>query len=136
MGCGNRSADRRAASAIDVRADRLEAEGSRPRHSPALFASPMPGPLFQPQSSMPRQPAPDLSLPLAQPISLTRGPGTHLVTLMDAALLIRDLEPWRQARPVWDRAAEMILIAAETREQADLAEATRQMLVALEKENW
>jgi len=25
------------------------------------------------------------------------------VTLMDAAILIRDLEPFRQARPVWDR---------------------------------
>jgi hypothetical protein len=24
-------------------------------------------------------------------------------------ILIRDLEPWRQARPVWDRAAEMSL---------------------------
>src|SRR5260370_24923883 len=33
----------------------------------------------------------------------------------DAAILIRDLEPFRQARPVWDRAAEMILLAAETR---------------------
>jgi hypothetical protein len=32
----------------------------------------------------------DLTLPLAHPISLTRGPGSHLVTLMDAAILIRD----------------------------------------------
>ena len=47
--------------------------------------------------------SPDLSLPLAQPITLTRGPCSHLVTLMDAAILIRDLEPVRQARPVWDR---------------------------------
>jgi hypothetical protein len=37
---------------------------------------------------------------------------------------------------VWDRAAEMILIAAETGAAADVAEATRQMLVALERENW
>jgi hypothetical protein len=55
---------------------------------------------------------------------------------MDAAILIRDLEPFRQARPLWDRAAEMILIAAETGKRADVQEATRQMLVALEKENW
>ncbi len=55
---------------------------------------------------------------------------------MDAAILIRDLNPFRQARPVWDRAAEMILLAAETRKRDDVAEATRQMLVALEKENW
>ena len=55
---------------------------------------------------------------------------------MDAAILIRDLNPFRQARPVWDRAAEMILLAAETQKRDDVAEATRQMLVALEKENW
>src|SRR5437868_11307237 len=85
---------------------------------------------------MPRQSAPDLSLPLAQPITLTRGPRSHLVTLMDAAILIRDLEPFRQARPVWDRAAEMILVAAETRKRADVQEATRQLLTALGHENW
>jgi len=46
---------------------------------------------------MPAQTAtPDLTLPLAQPITLTRGPRSHLVTLMDAAILIRDLEPFRQ----------------------------------------
>ena len=53
-----------------------------------------------------------------------------------AAILIRDLEPFRQARPVWDRAVEMILIAATTRERADIAEAMRQLLVALGHENW
>ncbi len=50
---------------------------------------------------------------------------------MDAAILICDPEPFRQARPVWDRAAEMILIAATTGERADIAEATRQLLAAL-----
>src|SRR5438045_598882 len=85
---------------------------------------------------MPRQLAPDLSLPLAQPITLTRGPCSHLVTLMDAAILISGLEPFRQARPVWDRAAQMILIAAETRKREDITEATRQLLVCVERENW
>jgi hypothetical protein len=33
------------------------------------------------------------------PITLARGP--RLVALMDAAIPIRDLEPFRQARPVW-----------------------------------
>jgi hypothetical protein len=75
--------------------------------------------------------SPDLTLPLAQPFTLTRGPRSHLVTLMDAAILIRDLEPWRHARPVWDRAAEMILMAAKTGKRDDIAEATRQMFVAL-----
>jgi hypothetical protein len=80
--------------------------------------------------------SPDLTLPLAQPITLTRGPRSHLVTLMDAAVLIRDLEPFRRARPVWDRAAEMILVAGTTQKRADVLEATRQMMVALERENW
>ena len=80
--------------------------------------------------------SPDLSLPLTQPITLTDGLRSHLVTLMDAAILIRDLEPFQQARPEWDRAAEMILIAAETRRPEDIAEATRQVLVCVERENW
>ncbi|HEX9324410.1 MAG TPA: hypothetical protein VF913_20165 [Xanthobacteraceae bacterium] len=58
------------------------------------------------------------------------------MTLMDAAILIRDLEPFRQTRPVWDRTAEMILIAAETAERDGIAEATRQLLVCVESENW
>ena len=88
------------------------------------------------RTDCPRPSAPDLTIPLAEPITLTRGPGSHLVTLMDAAILIRDLEPFRQSRPVWDRAAEMILLAAATRKRADVAEATRQVLVARERENW
>ena len=67
---------------------------------------------------------------------LTGGPRSRLETLQDAAILIRNLEPFRRARPVWDRAAEVILIAAETGKRADVAEATRQMLVALGHENW
>jgi hypothetical protein len=82
------------------------------------------------------EPTPDLSLPLAHPITLTGGPRSHLVTLMDAAILIRELEPFRQARPVWDRAAEMILLASSSREAPDVAEATRQLRVALNHENW
>jgi hypothetical protein len=85
---------------------------------------------------MPKRTSPDLTVPLAQPITLTRGPRSHLVTLMDAAILIRDLDQFRQARPVWDRAAEMILVAATTRKPHDVAEATRQLLVALGHENW
>src|SRR5438132_13111220 len=59
--------------------------------------------------------SPDLTLPLAQPITLTRGPRSHLVTLMDAAILIRDLEPFPGAVGVGSR-CEMILIATETGE--------------------
>jgi hypothetical protein len=60
------------------------------------------GPVSEPPAAVAAEPAPDpdLTLPLAQPIALTRGPRSHIVTLMDAAILIRDLEPFRQARPV------------------------------------
>jgi hypothetical protein len=34
-------------------------------------------------------------------------------------------------RRIWDRAAEMVLLAGPTRKRADAQEATRQMLVAL-----
>ena len=86
---------------------------------------------------MPSQgPAPDLSLPLAEPITLSRGPRSHLTTLMDPAILIRDLEPFRQGRRVWDRAAEMILVAATTKKRAHIAEATQLLLVCVERENW
>lgn len=37
------------------------------------------------------------------------------------------------ARPAWDQAAEMILVAAENPNREDVAEATRQAMVALEK---
>jgi hypothetical protein len=78
----------------------------------------------------------DLTRKLVQPIELSRGPRSRIETLHDAAALIGDLEPFRQARPVWDRAAEMILIAAETGKRADVAEATRQLLAAVGHENW
>ncbi len=79
---------------------------------------------------------PDLSRKLAHTIKPSRSPAAQLETLADAAQLIADLEQFRQARPVWDRAAEMLLLAAQTGRKADIAEATRCVLVSLEKENW
>jgi len=58
----------------------------------------------------------------------------RLETLQDA-VLIRDLDGFQQARPVWDRAAEIILVTAASGKRANIAEATRQMLVALGHEN-
>jgi hypothetical protein len=78
----------------------------------------------------------DLTRKLLEPIELSRGPRSRIETLHDAAALIGDLEPFRRARPVWDRAAEMILVAATTGKRADVDEATRQLLVALGYENW
>ncbi len=63
---------------------------------------------------------------LAREIALTRGPRSRLTTLKGAAVLIRDLEPFRQARPVWDRAAGLVLLAARPGKRADVAETPRQ----------
>jgi glutamine amidotransferase PdxT len=78
----------------------------------------------------------DFSRKLSRIIALTGGPRTRLVTLQDAAVLIGNLEQFRQARPIWDRAAEMILLAAKTGRPDDIQEATRQMLTAVIFENW
>src|SRR5260370_34798973 len=78
----------------------------------------------------------DLSRKLAHTIKPSRGPAAQLETLADAVQLIADLEQFRQARPVWDRAAEMLLVAARTGREPGIAEATRSVLAALEKENW
>ena len=61
---------------------------------------------------------PDLSRKLAHTIKPTRGPAAHLETLADAAQLVK----FRQARPVWDRAAEMLLLAARAGRKADIAD--------------
>jgi len=78
----------------------------------------------------------DLSRKLAHRVKPTGGPAAQLGTLADAAQLIADLEQFRQARPYWDRCAEMLLVAARSGRKADIAEATRCVEVALSKENW
>jgi hypothetical protein len=44
------------------------------------------------------------------------------------------MRPWRQARPTWDYAAELILKAAISGRRADIEAATDQR--ALRRENW
>jgi hypothetical protein len=46
------------------------------------------------------------------------------------------MKPWRQARPHWDFAAELLLKAAQTGEDADIEAATAQMERALRVEGW
>jgi len=48
-------------------------------------------------------PRPDLSQPLAYPITPTGAPPSHLLTLMDAAILIRDraVSSWGSPRRDW-----------------------------------
>ena len=79
---------------------------------------------------------PDLKQLLAHPINPTGGPRVLLATLEDAAKFIGLMEPWRQARPYWDRCAGEILKAAKTGVRSDIVEATRSLEVALRKENW
>jgi hypothetical protein len=80
--------------------------------------------------------APDFKWLLAHPIKSTGGPQVLLVTLEDAAKFIDFMEPWRQARPYWDRCAGEILKAAKTGAHSAIVEATRSLEVALRRENW
>jgi hypothetical protein len=54
----------------------------------------------------------------------------------DAARFMGQMRPWGQARPHWDYAAELVLIAAATGEEADIERATAQMERALRRDNW
>lgn len=80
--------------------------------------------------------APDFKRLLAHPIEVKGGFGVVLVTLEDAARFISLMEPWRQARPYWDRCAGEILKAAKTGKRSDIVEVTRSLEVALRRENW
>jgi len=81
-------------------------------------------------------PAHDFKLALKRVIEPTGGPGAELVTLEDAARFVGLMRPWRQARPHWDFAAELLLKAAQTGEESDIEMATAQMERALRVEGW
>ena len=81
-------------------------------------------------------PAYDFKLALTRVIEPTGGPGAELVTLEDAARFVGLMRPWRQSRPHWDFAAELLLKAAQTNEESDIAMATAQMERALRVEGW
>ena len=72
----------------------------------------------------------------ARLIEPTGGPGVELVTLEDAARYMGHMRPWRQARPTWDYAAELVLRAATTGRRADIEAATDQMERALLCDGW
>jgi hypothetical protein len=46
------------------------------------------------------------------------------------------MRPWRQARPTWDYAAELILRGATSGKRVDIEAATAQMERALRTDNW
>jgi hypothetical protein len=69
-------------------------------------------------------------------IELTRGPRAELARLQDAARFIGQMKPWRQTRPHWDFATELLPKAAATREEDDIEAATAQTERALRVEGW
>ena len=80
--------------------------------------------------------AANFKLALTRRIEPTAGPGVALATLEDAARFIALMRPFRQARPHWDFAAELLLRAAETGRRRDVEAATAQMERALRVEGW
>ena len=76
----------------------------------------------------------DFKLALTRVIEPTGGPGAELATLEDAARFVGLLRTWRQARPHWDFAAELLLQAAETGKRRGVEAATAQMERALRVE--
>jgi hypothetical protein len=77
----------------------------------------------------------DFSLKLTRVIEPKEGPGVELATLEDAARFIGHVRPWRQVRPHWEYAAELVLVAA-TGAEADIDRAAAQIERALWRDNW
>jgi hypothetical protein len=69
-------------------------------------------------------PAYDFKLALTRVIEPTGGPGAELTTMEDAARFVGLMKAWPQSRPHWDSAAELLLRAAQTREEDDIEAAT------------
>jgi hypothetical protein len=84
--------------------------------------------------------APNFKLALTRAVKPTGGPGfevgVELAALEDAARFVALLRSWRQARPHWDFAAELLLRAAETGKRRDVEAATAQIERALRVEGW
>jgi hypothetical protein len=80
--------------------------------------------------------AANFKLALTRRIEPTGGPGIELATLEDAARFVGLVRTWRQSRPHWDFAAELLLQAAETGKRRDVEAATAQMERALRVEGW
>jgi hypothetical protein len=73
----------------------------------------------------------DFSLKLTRVIERKGGS-----TLEDAARFMGKMRPFRQRWPHWDYAAELVLVAATTGQEADIERATAQMELALRRDNW
>ena len=73
---------------------------------------------------------------LTIPIEPKMGPGAILETLEDCAKFVGHIRRWRQARPHWQFAAELILKAAKSGRRSDVDAAAGQMERALRCDRW
>jgi hypothetical protein len=78
----------------------------------------------------------DFSLKLTRVIEPKEGAGVEFATLETLPGSWATCDPGGQARPHWDYAAGLVLIAATTGKEADIERATAQMERALRRHNW
>jgi hypothetical protein len=90
------------------------------------YHRPMPAPTRSPKADFRNR-------PVIEPVG---GPSHELVTLAHVASFIGHMHPRRQARPVWEHAAELLLTAATTGKRADIAAGTAHVERVLRAENW
>jgi hypothetical protein len=67
---------------------------------------------------------------------MRRARSTASAPLTNIFLGSGQMKPWRQARPYWDFAVELLLRAAKTGKRRDVEAATAQMEFALRVEGW
>ena len=85
---------------------------------------------------MPKSQKHNFSLELTRVIEPKGGPGVELATWKMLRVSLGKMRPFRQQWSHWDYAAELVLIAATTGEEADIERATAQMERALRRDNW
>ena len=73
--------------------------------------------------------------PLSYPLTLQDG--DTIETLHQAAWLMTErLPPARQAKPAWQHAAALLMVAHKSGKKSDIADATAQLQRALTAEGW
>ena len=72
--------------------------------------------------------------PLAYPLTLRDG--TDIATLRQAAALLMGLSETWKSKPVWQRAAHLVMQAQKSGKPADIRAATDQLRRALQLERW
>ena len=79
---------------------------------------------------------PKFSHRFASPIHPAQGPLREIATLYDAFELIAALEAGKQAAPIWERTAKLMVKASQSGRKVDIGAARTQLLQALRGEGW